>query len=382
MRRTPRLLLLSLLLSLAACEREEKAMAASVEDLRVQIIRGVGMRTVVRDPGAPATDDQLAPEPVTVRVVVSPDAEGEAAGDVTGPATRWRLPDVEVQWRTLEPWCSALLASTPVRGDTASNFHRRPTRSGTCHLVAQGVAGGRVFGADTAVLGVGPGTIVSFAPPPVVVWLYTVDQPVPWLIVRPRDAYGNEVLERAEYTATLTGGAPHISIRGDTLLHADQEAAGSIRMSAGTATRDIVLWALREPETHWWTLSWRCYDLALPGGGRADSAYFRMDSAVAEKGAVSNRGANVAFMGGLRRWLWMPGEPVRESAIEVTRYAALRPQAIIWHNEQTGAGTPHATRYEGGNLCEPPPEGGTWARFAPAQLVRGDSIPDRVDPDT
>jgi hypothetical protein len=376
----PRRLLLPLLVPLFACEQGEDVVPASVDDLRIEIIRGQGMRAVVRDPAAPAGDDQVALEPVTVRIVVSPDAEGQQREGVTGPTTRWTLPPVEVQWRALEPWCSVLVASTPVHGDTASNFHRRPTKTGVCHLVAEGVAGGRAFGADTAVMAVSPGEIASFSPPSTVIWLYNADQPVPWLVMEPRDAYGNGISERRPYTATLTSGAPLITIRADTLLHAEQEAAGSIRMSAGTATRDMLLWALREPETHWWSLSWRCYDLSLPGGGRADSAHFRMDSAVAEKGAVSARGANVAYMGGLRRRLWVPGEPVRESAIEATRYAALRPRAIVWHNGETAVGTPHATRYEGGNLCESP-EGGTWARFAPAQLVRGDSIPDRIDPD-
>lgn len=382
MRRACRLLLPPLLLTIAACERGDDAVPASVDDLRIEIVRGVGMRAQVRDPGAPADDLQLAPDPVTARIVVSPSAERQPDDGVTGPETRWRLPEVEVRWRTLEPWCSAQLASTPVRNDTASNFFLRPTRTGPCRLVAEGVAGGRVFGADTAVLSVAPGAIASFAPPAVVVWLYNEDLPVPWIIMDPRDAYGNQVLERQEYTATLTSGTSHISIRGDTLLHAEQEAAGSMRILVGTATRDMVLWALREPETHWWSLSWRCYDLSLPGGGRADSAHFWMDSAVAEKGPVSSRGAGVAWMGGLRRRLWVPGEPVRESSMAVSRYAALRPQGLMWHNGQLAAGTPHATRYEGGNLCEPTPEGGTWARFGPAQLVRGDSIPDREpDPD-
>jgi hypothetical protein len=381
MRRTSHLLLLPLLLSFAACQGDDDAVAARVDDLRIEIIRGQGMRAQVRDPAAPAGDEQLAPQPVTVRIVVSPDAEEQQREGVTGPTTRWKLPEVEVRWRTLQSWCSPLLASTPVVNDTATNFFRRPTRTGVCHLVAEGVVAGRVFAADTAVLGVEPGGIARFDSPPVVVWLYNADQPLSWLISEPKDAYGNDVLELGAYTATLTSGAPHISIRGDTLIHADQEAAGSIRVSAGTATRDIVLWALREPETHWWNLSWRCYDLTLPGGGRADSAHFWMDSAVAGKGSVSLRGANVGWKGGLRRRLWVPGEPVRETAIGVTRYAALRPQALVWHNGQTATGTPHGTRYEGGNLCDPTPEGGTWARFAPAQMVRADSIPDR-EPET
>jgi hypothetical protein len=373
-------LLLPLLLAPAACEHGDAAVAAGVNDLRIEIIRGKGMRAVVRDPAVPAGQDQLAPDPVTVRVVVSPDAEEQARQGVTGPETRWRIPPVEVQWRALEPWCTPLLASTPIHGDTASNFHRRPTRTGVCRLVAEGISGGRAFDTDTAVLSVEPGPVASFAPPTIVAWTYIGDQVIPWLISRPEDAYGNDILEPPAFVATLTSGAPLITIRDDTLLHATQEAVGGLRLTAGSATRDMVLWSFRGVRNHWWSLSWRCYDLALPGGGRADSAHFWMDSALVRFGGISPRGVNVAVSGGLHRRMWMPGQPPRDTLAGVARFAAARPRQMIWHNGQTAAGTPDGSRYDGGDLCEPPPEGGAWARFGPASLVRGDSIPDPDNP--
>ena len=376
MHRAPRIrpqcaLLLSLL-ALAACDGGENRALARADQLDLQIIRGKGMHLPVRDPATPEDDPGRAPQPVIARVSVALDAEEQQELGATGPSLR--VPGVEIRWHVLEPFCSAELAATPVEGDSAVNYFLRPTRVGVCHLVAEGVVDGRVFASDTAVASFDPGPVASFRPLALVPLAVNGRQSVPALVNRPVDAYGNPIVLPPAYTAVLTSGQPAITLV-DTMLHGWSEGVGNLRMTVGATTGNIPVWSIRAITTHYWSLSWACYDVALPGGRHADSAHFWMDSAQGSYGSVSARGIDVGLRGGLHSRTWVRGEPVREALRGTTLFLSQRPGSITWHNGQVSTTREaFALRYDGGNLCEPPPEGGAWARFAPLQAIRGDSI--------
>ena len=375
----PHALLPLLLLPVAACDDGESRPLARPDQLKVTIIRGVGMHVPVRDPATPEGDPGLAPEPVIARVAVALDAEEEQELGITGPGMR--VPPVEIRWHTIEShFCKAEHAVTPVQGDTAVNHFVRPTRSGVCRLVAEGVIDGRVFAVDTAVASFHPGPAVRFRPTPILAIALQVKVPIPDLLNAPEDAWGNAVTSRPPWTAEVTAGPPAI-IRVDTMLVATREGTGNLRLTVGPDARNIALWSLRTLSTHWWTLGWTCYDLQLPGGAHVDSAHFRMDSVRAYYGALSARGVNATLEGGMRRRMWVRGEPPRDAVFPVSRHVAQRPGVVMWDNGQVSAADgPMALRYDGGNLCEAPPEGGAWARHAPVWAVRGDSIrPEDID---
>ncbi|HEX6370715.1 MAG TPA: hypothetical protein VF006_17465 [Longimicrobium sp.] len=370
--RTPVLLLL---LSLAACDRGGgSAGIARPEQMEVNIISGKGMHLPVRDPATPPSDPGLTPEPVVARVSLTPEAGATGGADATGPG-RLRLPPVEIHWRVLEPWCSAEHTVTPVRNDTASNFYHRPTRAFVCHLVAEGVLDGRVFGADTTVASFDAGPAVTFQPASLLLLGLDDEFPVSRLVRGPLDFYGNPTL-LPPFTAILTSGAPVLAIEDDTMLVSGlAEGSGNMRVTVGARTADIPVWVLRQMRTHWWHVSWECYGLQLSGGAYADSAHYRLDAGETSVGAFSLAGMHVGMRGTLTTRTWVRGEPVRETSAVTTRYVSQRPGGLAWHNGEPAAATGVAERYDGGNLCEPPPGGGGWTRHAPARAVRGDSIP-------
>jgi hypothetical protein len=361
-----------LFLSLAACDGGGGAGIARPEQLQVDIVTGRGMHLPVRDPATPVDDPGLAP-PVVARVGLVPEARERGEVGATGPG-RLRLPPVEIHWRVLEPWCAAEHAVTPLQGDSATNFLRRPTRTFVCHLVAEGVVDGRVFGADTAVASFEAGPAVTFQPVRLLLMGLGSEIPFAALARGPLDAYGNEIGIIPPYTALLTSGGPVLTVE-DTTLHAGPaEAVGNVRMTVGATTADITVWVIRSMQSHWWHVSWECYGLDLPGGARVDSAHYQLDAGETRTGAFGERGLHIGMRGTLARRLWVHGEPVEETFAAASRFAAQRPFGLVWHNGETAVSSGVAEQYDGGNLCEPLPGGGSWERFAPARAVRGDSI--------
>lgn len=365
-----------LLATLAACDGGQgSAGVARPEQLRLTIVQGRGMHLPVRDPATPAGDPGLAPQAVVARVVLAGETEVELGEEgATGP-DRLRLPAVEIHWRMVEPWCGAEQTVTPVNGDTASNHFVRPTRTVVCHMVAEGVVEGRVFDTDTAVASFEPGPPVRFQPPSVLLMPMESDFPLSALARAPLDHYGNNAYWPPVYTAQLTAGPPVVT-RVDTMIYTHRaEGFGTVRMTVGTHTADITVWVTRGMTSHWWHTTWQCYDAELADGAHADSAHFRMDAGETNWGTLSERGLAHGMRGTLTQRVWVRGQPVRETSFPTSRYLALRPHEVWWHtNERAVVTRGIAERYEGGNLCEPLPGGGAWARHAPALLVRGDSI--------
>lgn len=377
MRRTRRLrsLLFSLLAlsPLAACDGGEAKEVARPDQMRIDIIRNRAQRTVVRDPALAATDTSLAERVVIARVSLVPDEEDTGQNGPTAPGSRLRLPPVEVRWRMPDPVCGVLHSTTPLDGDSALNWVHRPTRAGLCSLVAEGYVEGQLFDADTGVVQVEPGAITSYEAPPLVVVAVGLELPALFMVNWPRDAYGNDVPEPWPYSFELVAGAPGMFVR-DTSVVARSEGFGKVRIRVGNAVNEVELWAIRDLSTHEWHMRWQCYDMALPGGGHADSAHFWMDRARMRYGAVTARGLNLSFRGELHRRTWIRGAPPADVRFGVSRAVAIKPFSLTWHNGQPAQGLPGATGYAGGSLCDAEPEG-TWMRFGPASVVRGDSIP-------
>ena len=368
MRRTRPLIIPLLLLS--ACDGGGKAVEiASPYDLRISIVEGKGIRSTVRDPAAPAGDPNLTSEPVTVQVSVAGQQNRLPGAGSTGPAAEVRLPAVEIHWRTLDSrWCQPWQAVTPVvRGDTASNFYRRPTRSGDCRLVAEGVVNGHVFDADTAIATFLPGPVASVVVPPRNGFFVSSVVPVRLLAGPAHDAYGN-LVDDFTVSATLLRGGPAISLAGDSVLRSLQEATGAVSLRIGTITREVELWVMPNLATRRWRLTWECYDAALAGGARSDSVHYRLDEARAGNGSFLAPGLYVGFVGTLTTRTWTRGEPVRQTVVPATSLSAVqRPFTLEWPNGQTALTT--AAGYQGGTLCEPPP-GSAWARTSPVRVER------------
>ncbi|HEU0298428.1 MAG TPA: hypothetical protein VFR37_03220, partial [Longimicrobium sp.] len=96
MRRTRRRLAVPLLL-LAACEGGgEEVEIARPFDLRLEIVQGKSMVSMVRDPAAAPGDPNLTSVPVTVQVSVAGEQDRLAGAGGTGPSREVRLPAVEV----------------------------------------------------------------------------------------------------------------------------------------------------------------------------------------------------------------------------------------------------------------------------------------------
>jgi hypothetical protein len=369
MRRIRRRLLVPILL-LAACDGGgEEVEIARPSDLRIEIVQGNGMRSMVRDPAAPASDPNLTAEPVTVRVSVAGRQNGLAGTGGTGPALEVRLPAVEIHWRTPDSrWCQPWQATTPVvHGDTVSNFYRRPTLMGDCRLVAEGVVNGQVFDADTAIATFTPGPVARMQVAPRNGFHLPWRLPARDLVGRAEDAYGN-VVRDYPMTVTLLRGGPAISISEDSILRSSQEATGAVTLKVGQLSHEVELWVLPNLAARRWRLSWQCHGLALPGGAHVDSVHYRMDESVAGNGAFLAPGLYVGFQGTLTTRTWTRGEPVRQTVVPgATVSAVQRPFLLEWPTLQTAFTT--AFGYEGGTLCEAPP-GSAWARTPPVRVER------------
>lgn len=357
-RRFRRRLSLLLLPLLFACDGGDAAPVAQPHELRLTIVHGKGMRDTVRSSKDPA--DLLQEDSVVVQVW----AQLDAGGSATGPGAAARIPPVEVVWRTLEPWCRAERSTTPLeRGNTASNRLHLPTVAGDCRLVAEGVVNGFVFGSDTTVAGFAPGPIATFDVEPLASVFVAIPRNVLTMVRDLRDEHGNAIFGRPDVTLALMQGPPTITIVEDTLIRATAEGMAEVTVRGGTTTRTAPVMALRELAGDW-RLSWSCYDAPLADGAHADSARYLMDLAEADYGGSSGSGRVVRFIGTLTTRIWVRGEPVRESSVPNTlRFAAQRPAVLEWAPGQASA--PTATGYAGGSLCEPGPQGSTWARSSP-----------------
>jgi hypothetical protein len=359
-RRLP-LLLLPLLFAFA-CDGGNAAPVARPHELRLTIVHGKGMRDTVRSSKDPA--DLLQDDSVVVQVWAQLDAGGSST---TGPGRDARIPPVEIVWRTLEPWCRAERSTTPVGpGNTASNRLHVPTVAADCRLVAEGVVNGFVFGSDTTVAGFAPGPIASFDVQPLVSVIVAIPRSIRTAVGRLRDEHDNSIDGPPDVTLALTQtqGPPAITVADDTLIRATAEGVATATVRGGTATRTTQIMALRDLNGEW-RLSWACYDAPLAGGAHADSARYLMDPAEARYGGVSGRGPVIRFLGTLTTRMWVRGEPVRESSvINTTRFASQSVGTLEWAPGQVATTT--ATGYAGGSLCEPGPEGSTWARSSPA----------------
>jgi hypothetical protein len=362
-RRFRRRLPLLLLPLLSACDGGDAAPVAQPHELRLTIVHGSGIRDTVRSSKDPA--DLLQADSVVVQV----SAQLDAGGSTTGPGAAARIPPVEIVWRTLEPWCRAERATTPVgRGNTASNRLYVPTVAGDCHLVAEGVVDGFVFASDTTVAGFAPGPIASFFVQPLVLVIipFPSDIRIFWA-GDTRDEHGNAIYGIPDLKLTLTAAPPSITAN-DTLIRATGEGVASATVRGGTASHDIRILALLDVRGDW-RLSWACYDAPLTGGAHADSARFVMDRAEARYSAPTARGPTVRFVGTLTTRMWVRGEPVRESSVPYTlRNAAQWAGWLEWAPGQRSTST--ATGYAGGSLCEPGPQGSTWARSSPVVAER------------
>jgi hypothetical protein len=361
-RRSRRCLSLLLLPLLFACDGGDAAPVAQPHELRLTIVHGKGIRDTVRSSRDPA--DLLQEDSVIVQV----SAQLDAGGSATGPGAEARIPPVEIVWRTLEPWCRAERSTTPAgRENTTSNRLYMPTVAGDCHLVAEGVVNGFVFGSDTTVAGFAAGPVAEFTVWPLVPVILPFTANIRYYAGGLKDEHGNDIYELPDVRITLT--APPATITADdTLIHATGEGVATATVRGGTATRETRILALRDVRDDW-RLSWTCYDAPLAGGAHADSARYVMDGAEARYAAISARGLTVQFVGTLTTRLWMRGEPVRESSVPHTlRNAAQWPGWLEWAPGQRSTST--ATGYAGGSLCEPGPQGSTWARSSPVVADR------------
>lgn len=357
-RRSVSLLLLSLL---SACDGGD-APLAKPNELRLTIVNGKGIRDTVRSSKDPA--DLLQEDFVVVQVW----AQLDAGGSATGPGAEARIPPVEVVWRTLEPWCRAERSTTPAgRENTASNRLYVPTVAGQCRLVAEGMVNGFVFGSDTTVAGFAPGPIASFSVRQLIPVVMPYATNVRLQVGDLKDEHGNAISPLADVRLTLTA-APAAITADDTLIYATGEGVASATVRGGTATRETRILALRDVRDDW-RLSWSCYDAPLADGAHADSARYVMDPADAQYASMSARGPVVRFVGTLTTRMWVRGEPVRESSVPFTlRNAAQWAGWLEWAPGQTSTMT--ATGYAGGSLCDPGPQGSTWARSSPVVADR------------
>jgi hypothetical protein len=368
MRRTPRSRSASFVLALllAACgDGGEGDTIASPHELRLDVISGKGVRDTVRGPSETAESVSL---PIVVQVSTALNAAAQALPGATGPDLAVQIPPVEVRWRTLEPWCQAVHATTTITaGDTTSNALRIPTVADFCHLVAEGVTNGIVFDADTAAVGFSPGPIVSFDMPARVPFIQTLGFNVRGVISNARDAHGNLVL-RPDPVTVITAGAPVFSV-ADSIVRASGEALGEMRVTAGTASRTATLWSLRNMAGSW-HLTWACHDAPLADGAHADSAHYTLAEAETEYGGITGRGLGVRFTGVLRTRLWLRGQPVQETAVpRTTRFAAQRVGVLEWFPGEVA--TPTASGFAGGSLCESSPvQGAAWTRSAPVRAEK------------
>jgi hypothetical protein len=364
--RRPSIRLLVPLLLLSACDGGETAVVARPHEMRIAIISGRGGVDSVRDATLPAGSQQLTAAPIVARVFAVLD--DDADNPITQPGRAVRLPPVTVEWRALQPACEPLVRTSALaEGDTAVNFIHRPTEALTCRLVAEALVDGQVFGADTSAITFRPGPVASFEVGSVVGHLLGYALPYHLAVGNPVDAWGNPV-EFFPVSAQMLTGSPPFQVV-DTMIVSPVEAVGTARISVGTVSREVNVWAFADLRGDW-RLEWACHDLAPPAAGEAhtDSVHYRLDGQT-RYGDITGRGLMVGFAGTLVARRWERGQPVHESTIpNSVRYAAQRPGVLEWSPGQTAPAT--ATGYAGGSLCEPLVDGRTWNRFTPVRIQR------------
>ncbi|HLM66893.1 MAG TPA: hypothetical protein VK358_05155 [Longimicrobium sp.] len=239
---------------LAACGDGAAEPVARLHELRLDIIQGKGIRDTVRAEGDPA--DARTSLPVVVRVYVDAQRSAQVLPGATGPALEGRIPPVEIAWRTLEPWCQPERASSAItRGDTAAMHLRLPTLAQRCHLVAEGVLDGNVFGTDTAVVDFHPGPLASFQVPPLIVFPKDFRLDVRLISHDAKDRYGNGI-PAPDITWTLAAGAPLFTLNG-LILHAPDEGTATLQASAIGQAQTTAAWTVTNLVGAW-RLSWGC----------------------------------------------------------------------------------------------------------------------------
>ncbi|HEX5872984.1 MAG TPA: hypothetical protein VFY65_21275 [Longimicrobium sp.] len=369
MRRTrPPALLVAALLLIAACRDDADGgpVVAGPDDLRMGIVAGRGIFSGVRPPGVDDPDSAVIQQPVTVRITATPDLLEEEG--VTTATPRLVLPPVEVRWRTLEGWCQPVHAVTPVAAgaDSVSNRLRRPTSAGHCHLVAEGVAAGRVFDADTATIDMGPGPPATVTMHARLVFSWRLQLNPFFAFSRVEDAYGN-VDTLPAFTVAISRGAPAFFLNAENMVRATGEGTGAMELTVGTHKRTVELWAVEEMRRPW-RLTWACYGGAGAGGVQVDSVHVRFDATGGRYGSVMNEGIAVTFEGNRTTTTWAAGQPPRETLLpNTTFHTLLRPRELEWSPGQVAASTGNG--FVGGTLCDGPPGGGAWARTSPVRAV-------------
>jgi hypothetical protein len=368
-----RCLAAALLLLPAACEGGGgPAPVAHPDDLEIRIVEGAGQRAIVRPPGEQPPDSLIVRTPVVVRVSLSQDVEDDDG--VTGPVRRARLPAVTLHWRTTEPFCQPLHATTQLApgSDTAVNHYVRPIRAGICLLVVEATVEGRPFGApDTAAIhfAAGPVTqVVTYGP--VLMEAGTLGLRTYFFEPTLFDAYGNAWID-VEYTYEIEAGAPNFAIRDvrEGFVWAPAEGYGSVAATSAPGGRVITeAWAITVLPKKWWRLSWECYAMRRGDGVLVDSVHYRMERASAGYGApLTALGLTTGFQGTLTRREWVHGQPVRETHDpDGTVSGAQRPGALYWPSGQVSPAVPGG--YRGGTLCEPDSGGAAWGRTSPLRV--------------
>ncbi|HEY0020073.1 MAG TPA: hypothetical protein VGC13_27475 [Longimicrobium sp.] len=367
----------ALLLLLAACgDGGGPVPVADPDDLEISILDGGGQRATVRPPGDQPADSLLVRVPVVLRVSVVRDVEGEDGA--TGPSRRVRLPDgVTVHWRTLEPFCQVVHATTQLAPgtDTTSNQYVRPTRSGICRVEAAATVEGRPIGApDTAAVhfAAGPPVRAVSREPIVAMTTGTAGEHVFRFMPRVFDVYDNLVEDiEFSFTFAITKGAPNFAIRDvrGGFVWAPEEGYGAVTATYGTVSATSEAWALDFLPFKSWRLSWECYGMQRPDGAVVDSVHHQMDPAAAEYGGLNARGLTTSFRGTVTRREWVRGQPMRETRqLGATVFAGQRPDILTWSPGQVSQAVP--TGYRGGTLCEPGPDGAAWTRTSPMRVDR------------
>jgi hypothetical protein len=366
--RPPVRLLLPLLLAAACRDGGGGVIVAGVNDLRMDIVAGKGIVSQVRPAGVEDADSAVVQQPITVRITVSPDRLEEAGA--TGPDPRLSIPPVEIRWRALESWCEPVLEVTPVGAgaDSVSNHVRRPTVAANCHLLAEAVADGRVFGTDTSVVSFAPGPAVTIVTLPHLAWPFRQRLPMILAVNAIQDAYGNyDTLP--VFSIAIIRGAPLITKVDDQTIRASGETAGEVELSFGAIGRRVEVWALEEMRRPW-LLAWACYGGAGAGGAQIDSVHYHFDAAAGRYGAFSGPGVAVTFEGSRTDTTWIAGQPPRETVVPGTTFPAVqRPGLLEWSPGQVAPATGTSTGYLGGTLCAAPAGGGAWARTSPVSVL-------------
>lgn len=319
---------------------------AAPHELRLTIVRGKGMRVPVRPVDAPQGQPVPSDEPIVVEVSALIGANRIAVGS-TGPSLEARLPPVELRWRAVQPWCEPLHATTTLsHGDTVHNYYRRPTVATFCQMVVEGVSNGWVFDADTALVKFDPGPPVSAIIHNAGWMLVGEEFSFSWLVAATFDAYDN-LLENPPVKLTLASGPFRM---GDTSLVALAEGKGKGHVTVGPFSRDVDLWAFPDIQRNPWRLTWACHDVPRPGGVRADSIRFVIDSAGASRGGGTPDGWYASFTGRAIVREWRPGEPVKVTDLAgYSVMAILQPGHAEWSPGERAART--STGWAGGSLC-------------------------------